>query len=84
MFGGSGREGDECVHRAWEVAGFSKRRPEPPAQAGPGTQHSSQGLLRAPCAQPRQLEETGPGASQSGVGRRSEKEVAGFQQGRTN
>lgn len=26
-----------CVHRAWEAAGFSKRRPEPPAQAGPGT-----------------------------------------------
>lgn len=53
-----------CVHRAWEVAGFSKRRPEPPAWAGPGTQRSSQGLLRTQSAHHHHPEETG--ASQRG------------------
>lgn len=57
-----------CVHRGWEVAGFSKRRPEPPAQAGSGTPCSSQDLLQIQSTHNHHppLGDGGPGARQRG------------------
>lgn len=65
-----------CVHRGWEVAGFSKRRPEPPARAGPGTQCSSQGLLWTSVCTPSPAGRARPRCQSEGrLGRRAEREA---------